>query len=66
MSKWFLPDREIAIKRGWIYQVQWEERGKPCFIRCTSEGTRNRWVKDLTKEKLAHEVIDLKEELKIP
>lgn len=31
-----LPDRETAKARGWTYQVQWVDEGRPYFIRCKS------------------------------
>lgn len=60
-----LPDRETAARMGWTHQVEWIERGCPCFIRCNSGQIADAKADALKRQKLSPVVIDLGEALRV-
>jgi hypothetical protein len=60
-----LPDRETAERNGWVYQVEWTERGCACFIRCRSGREADARARELKRQGVSPRVIDLREALRV-
>lgn len=60
-----MPDRDAAQRNGWMFQVQWVEDGKPCFVRCKSGSEADRWADKLRKEGHKPSVADLRDVLQL-
>lgn len=60
-----IPDREAAQQRGWKFQVQWADDGKPCFYRCGSGTEADDWADRLRRQGKTPIVYDLRELLQL-
>lgn len=60
-----MPDREAVKRNGWVYQVQWIEDGKPCFVRCKSGREADGWADKLKRGGLSPVVVDLHDQLQL-
>lgn len=59
------PERNTAIKRGWKYQVQWIEDGKPCFVRYSSGEVADEFARRVRRQGCEVVVIDLVDEMQL-
>lgn len=60
-----IPDRETAKRNGWVFQVQWIERGNPCFKRCKSGADADAFADMLRKSGEKPTVYDLRDLLQL-
>ena len=60
-----LPNREYAERMGWTHQVEWIDKGRPCFVRCRSGSEADAKADAFKKLGCDVQVIDLRDALQL-
>lgn len=60
--KCILPDIATMKRNEWAYQVQWEEQGKPCFVRYKFIGPAQARKEELRRTGITATIFELAEE----